>query len=57
MDVAAVETTLLFLEALWAGLDIDQGAWVVWGAWAFLELPLETLCFEQPVIFHLRNYA
>ena len=57
MDMAVEETALLFLEALWAGLDIDQGAWVVWRAWAFLELPLETLCFEQPVIFHLRNYA
>ena len=32
------ETTLLFLEALWAGLDIDQGAW------AFLELP-EACCY------------
>ena len=37
MEVAAEETTLVFLEeALWAGLDIDQGAWVVWGAWEFL---------------------
>ena len=38
------ETTLLFLEALWAGLDIDPRAWVVWGAGVFLEL-LEACCY------------
>ena len=45
MEVAAEETTLVFLEeALWAGLDIDPRAWVVWGAGVFLEL-LEACCY------------
>ena len=46
MDVAAVETNLLFLEALWAWLDIDQGVWVVWGTWVFLELQ-EACCYPS----------
>ena len=46
MDVAVEETNLLFVEALWAGIDIDQGASVVWGTWAFLKLP-EACCYPS----------
>ena len=54
MDVVVEETTLLFLEALWAGLDIDQVAWVVFDAWAweflaFLELLEAYWTFQDPM--------